>query len=78
MDIWFLWHNISILTIISFHIFIKTLETYLEKLASNEIAPSKVLQLVTLTRLYQMRDINQVNDIVVMVFPILHVLFYAM
>ena len=78
IDIWFLWHNISILAIISFHILMNRLGTYLEKLASNEITPSKVMAWLTSTRLYRMKAINQVNNIVTIVFPILHVLFYAM
>ena len=78
IDIWFLWHNISILAIISYHILMNKLGTYLEQLASNEIAPSKVMVWITSTRLYRMKAINQVNNIVTMAFPILHVLFYAM
>ena len=78
IDIWFLWHNISILAIISFHILMNRFGTYLEKLANNEVTPSKAMVWITSTRLYRMKAINQVNNIVTMAFPILHVLFYAM
>ena len=77
IDIWFLWHNISILAIIFFHILMNRLGTYIEKLLSNDIRPCKAMVWITSTRLYQMKALHQVNIIVIMGFPILHGLFYA-
>ena len=77
IDIWFLWHNISILAIISFHILMNRLGTYIEKLLSNDIRPCEAMVWITSTRLYQMKALHQINIIVIMGFPILHGLFYA-
>ena len=72
IDIWFLWHNISILAIIFCHIILNRLYIYLQHLENNEVTP-----LVDDVKLDKMRALNQGNAIIIMTFPSLNVLFYA-
>ena len=72
IDTWFLWHAISILAIIFYHIMLNRLRMFLDSIANNE---------VTLfddeVKLHRMKALQQGNNIAVMMFPFLNVLFYA-
>ena len=77
IDIWFLWHNISILTIILYHIVLNKLQMYLETLEDNDVAPFEAVGRIQLTKLEWMVALGRGNDIMIMAFPFLNALFYA-
>ena len=72
IDIWFLWHNISILAIILCHIILNKLKIYLENLGNNEVTP-----LEDEVKKNRMKALYRGNNIVIMLFPSVNVLFYA-
>ena len=72
IDIWFLWHNISVLAIIFYHIILNRLVMYLENLGKNEVTP-----LEDEVNMVRMKSLHQGNNIVIMIFPSLNVMFYA-
>ena len=72
IDIWFLWHNISILAIIFCHITLNRLHLYLQNVGRNEVAPFEDEE-----KLGWMKVLHHGNEIVIMLFPFLNVLFYA-
>ena len=77
IDIWFLWHNISILTIILYHIVLNKLQVYLENLGDNDVTPFEEMDRIKLTKAKWMAALNRGNNIIIMTYPFLNVLFYA-
>ena len=72
IDIWFLWHNISILAIIFCHIILNKLKMYLENLGNNEVTP-----LEDEVKQNRMKALHRGNNILIMIFPSINVIFYA-
>ena len=72
IDIWFLWHNISILAIIFCHIILNRLNMYLKNLENNEVTSPE-----NEVKLDRMKALHQGNNILIMIFPSLNVSFYA-
>ena len=77
IDIWFLWHNISILTIIVYHIILNKLQMHLETLVHDDVTPFEAMNRIKLTKLEWMLALRRGNNIFIMTFPFLNVLFYA-
>ena len=77
IDIWFLWHNISILVIIIYHILIDKLNRYLDAMENNDLTPFESTDEIGSTKLELIKVLHQGNNIVIMAFPFLNGLFYA-
>ena len=77
IDIWFLWHNISILAMIFCHIILNRLHAYVERLCNDDVIEFEESSDMTSTRLGRIEILQQLNNVIIMVFPILNVLFYG-
>ena len=78
IDIWFLWHNISILSMIFYHVILKTLRVHLERLGDEEVRVFSAIDWMVWNGLDRIKAMHQGNNIVIIAFPILNVLFYGM
>ena len=77
IDIWFLWHNISILVIIIYHILIDKLYRYIQAQENNEVTQFESTDGMGSTRLELTKVLHRGNNIFIMAFPFLNALFYA-
>ena len=86
IDVWFLWHNMSIFLILIYHILLNRLRTYLENLEKDEVFPfhsnkSKLFDLLfnirLLTKYKGMAALIQGNKIVIVICPIMNIVFYV-
>ena len=77
IDTWFLWHNISILAIIFYHIILNKLYLYLETPVNNEVAPFEEMSWIKSTKQEQTKTLHRANNIIITIFPFLHILFCA-
>ena len=77
IDIWFLWHNISILVIIIYHILIDKLNRYIQALENIEVTQFELTDGMGSTKLELIKALHHGNNIVIMAFPFLNALFYA-
>ena len=78
IDLWFLWHNFTILAIIFCHIILNRLHVYLENREKNEVMLFERIRWMPSIRLDGMKTMRQMNDIVIMMFPIFNGLFYSL
>ena len=77
IDIWFLWHNMSILSILIYHIILNRLCTYVEDLKTSEIFLFKTIGCMRLKTYDRMEALRRGNIVVIMIFPAINVLFYS-
>ena len=78
IDIWFLWHVVSVFAIIVYHIVLERMRSYLEKAteAENQVLHFKEDD-TAYCKILGVKSINNINKAMIYVFPILTVSFYV-
>ena len=78
IDLWFVWHILSVFAIIIYHIALDRLRTYFDNQVKDMVESFQATDIEKESQnLNGIMKINQINNIVVIAFPILNVLFYA-
>ena len=77
IDVWFLWHIMSIFSILIYHIILNRLCTYVENLKTSEIFMFKTIGCMRLSTFDRMEALRRGNNVVIMIFPAINVLFYS-
>ena len=77
IDVWFLWHNLSILSILVYHIILNRMYTYHEDQETKEKFAFKTMSSVIPTKLDGTEAVRRGNNIIIMIFPIINSLFYS-
>ena len=77
IDIWFLWHVVSVFAIILYHIVLERMRSYLETAteAGNQVLHFKDDDSASF-KLRGVKLINNINKAMIYLFPILTILFY--
>ena len=77
IDLWFVWHLISIFCIIVYHISLGRLQKYFEKLDEDQVRPFKSTDYIELLKANGVNKISKINNTFIMIFPLLNSIFYA-
>ena len=77
IDIWFAWHVASIFAMITYHIILDRVRKYFEKHNGDEVLPFKTKDYLGLMKRNGRNKITRINNSIIMIFPILNSLFYA-
>ena len=77
IDTWFLWHNISILAIIFYHIILNKRYLYLTAQVNDEVEPFESSGGIKSTRQEHIEALHRANNIIITIFPSLHIIFCA-
>ena len=77
VDFWFLWHIGMIFCIISYHIALQRIRKHLTKIDNtNEVIPYHQVD-VAINEKYAKKILNVINKSVIIIFPIVNSIFYA-
>ena len=71
IDLWFVWHLVSILSIIAYHISLGRLQKFFEKVDENQIVPFKAIDCIKLMKQNGVNKVSRINNTFIIVFPIL-------
>ena len=77
IDLWFVWHLLSILCITAYHILLGRMQKHFETLRKDQVVPFKSTDCIKLMRKNAANKITMINNSFILLFPVLNSLFYA-
>ena len=77
IDLWFVWHLVSNLFIIIYHVSLGRLHKYFGRPMEDQILPYKSSDCVILMKTNSLTKIEKINNNFILVFPVLNSIFYA-
>ena len=77
IDLWFVWHVVSIFGMIVYHIILDRIRTHNESQTDDSVVPFKTVDDTALLDRNGWNRINRINDILIIVFPTINGVFYA-
>jgi len=77
IDLWFVWHVVSIFAMIVYHIILDRIRTHYESKADDKVVSFKITDDIASLDKNGWKRVNRINDILSIVFPTINGVFYA-
>ena len=77
IDLWFIWHVVSIFLMISYHIILGRLQKYFEVPDDNDVLPFKATDYMTKIKRKAKKKISRIDVNFIIAFPLLNSIFYV-
>ena len=77
IDIWFVWHVLSIFAIIVYHIILDRIRAHYESQTDDRVVPFETIGVTASIKTNGCIKVNRINETSTLVFPTINGVFYA-